>query len=128
MNNKGLTLIEVIIVAAIVMILGAMIVPKFIGINIEYSDGERTGVVTKISKKGMMWKTYEGQMNLGGMSADAGGVMTPNVWDFSATDPAVVKQIEDAANTAKRITIKYSQKIAVPLWEGSTNYIAVSVR
>lgn len=131
MKSNGLTKIEVLIVVAIIGILLAVASPaltKFVGIDREYSTGERTGVVTKISQKGFIWKTWEGEMNLGGMSADSCGVMTPNVWHFSIKDTEVVKQIQTSASAAKRITISYREVLKASWREGETDYFAISVR
>lgn len=53
-----------------------------------YSDGERTGVITKFSHKGMLIKTWEGELNMGGF--DQGGVAT--IWAFSVDDPVIVEK------------------------------------
>ena len=33
--------------------------------NFTFSEGSRNGTVIKLSSKGMMFKTYEGQLNVG---------------------------------------------------------------
>ena len=33
-----------------------------------YSNGNRVGNITKFSEKGIIWKTWEGQLHLGGIS------------------------------------------------------------
>ena len=131
MKSNGFTMIEVLMVVAILGILIATaspVISKFVGIDSEYSSGERTGVVTKISQKGFIWKTWEGEMNLGGMSADSGGVMTPNIWKFSVKDVDVVQQLQTAASAAKRITITYREVFKASWREGETDNFAISVR
>ena len=57
------------------------------------SDGNRAGLLFKISRKGVVFKTYEGQLHLGGsiqMSAQS-------VWDFSAKDAAVYRNLQQYA-------------------------------
>lgn len=131
MKNKGFPLIELIFVVAIIMILLAICAPsisKLVGINVEYGSGERTGVVSKISQKGFIWKTWEGEMNLGGMSADSGGVMIPNIWRFSVKDSSLVSKIQTAAAGAKRVTISYSEVVKSSWRDGDTDYFAVAIR
>lgn len=131
MKNKGFTLIEIIIVLAILAILAVITLPftaRLIGFDYEYSNGERTGVVIKISQRGFIWKTWEGEMNLGGMNTDGGGIVTPNVWCFSVKDVEVIKQIQSAASAARRITIVYREVLKASFREGDTDYFAISIR
>ena len=117
--RHGYTLIELLIGMAIVLIVfagvGGGIVGVFGGMMPNYSDGERSGTVYKMSHKGMIWKSYEGEMNLGGMAADANGSMVPNQFASSVTDPEVVEQINQAANSGNRVTIHYHQYWVKPM-------------
>ena len=47
-----------------------------------YSSGYRAGVPTKISHKGVVFKTYEGTLNVGGLTNTNDGTI-PTTWDFS---------------------------------------------
>src|SRR5262245_59606988 len=47
-----------------------------------YSEGERVGVIVKFSHKGVIWKSWEGEMHLGGARAGGDGAV-PNLWHFS---------------------------------------------
>ncbi len=94
--------------------------------NKTYSEGNRTGVITKLSCKGLIWKTYEGQMNVGGMSAKEGGVMVPVVWSFTA--PSALKEtLEQCAQSGERTTIKYRQVFIQWPWNGETDYNVVGI-
>lgn len=81
----------------------------------EYSDGERSGTVTKISKKGLFWKTWEGCLALT-QSAES-------CWDFSVPDESFVSALQEASKKGTRVQLKYSQRIlpAAP-WQSSTQY------
>jgi hypothetical protein len=92
-----------------------------------YSDGERTGVVYKISKKGFIWKSYEGEMNLGGMATDSNGQVVPNRFEFSVVDTEVAKRIEEASRTGKRVTLVYNQYGIKPI-SISTDYVITDVK
>jgi len=131
MKQKGLILSEWAIIAAIVGILMALTGPllsKFIGISTVYSEGERTGVLTKLSKREYIWKTWEGELNLGGMSDNGGGTAVPNVWRFSVADDAVAQQMLPAATGAKRVTLKYTEVWKASFREGQTDYFITGVR
>lgn len=84
-----------------------------------YSEGERVGLVTKLSNKGLIWKSWEGSMNQGGMKEvtdDKGRAsVVPNTFDFNASDPAVIEKLRDAAKTGRRVELVYRQWFIAPL-------------
>jgi hypothetical protein len=43
--------------------------------NYTYSDGNRAGILIKFSKKGYIFKTHEGELNLGGINPMPGNTM-----------------------------------------------------
>ena len=45
-----------------------------------YSSGVRAGVPVEFSRKGVIFKTYEGELNLGGITNTAEGTI-PTTWD-----------------------------------------------
>jgi hypothetical protein len=98
------------------------------GSGIPYSDGNRVGTVQKISKKGLFFPTWEGQLVMDGVRVKGteGGVT--NVWDFSVgTDDAIAAQIEKASEDGVRVKLHYEQHVvAGPSW-GSTGYRVTKV-
>lgn len=85
-----------------------------------YSTGTRAGVVMKISKKGYIFKTYEGQLNLG---------VNQDPWDFSVDTNRqdVVKALEDAQNNNDHVTLHYEEKFVQYAWRGDTKYFITKV-
>ena len=67
-----------------------------------YSEGERAGVLQKLSRKGWVCKTYEGEL---AMSVVPG--VAPTIWDFSVRDDRVVPSL--AAALGKRVVLHYSE-------------------
>ena len=61
-----------------------------------YSEGTRVGILQKFSKKGTIFKTYEGEMILRGMGnkKTASGSFTSNNFLFSVTDEALADSLE----------------------------------
>ena len=128
MDRKGFTLIEMMSVTAILLIFALIPRIGFITVMPNYSEGERTGVVVKLSHKGMIWKTWEGEMNIGSMSSDGNGMAVPTVFDFSVKDEKVVDILKNSASSAKRVTIVYRQALIRSLRDGETQYLAEQVR
>lgn len=91
-----------------------------------YSEGERTGVITKFSNRGLVWKTWEGEMNLGGVRANTEGFQS-NVWEFSVTDPELVTQIQELQKKGGSYTLQYRQVISSKPWVSATPYIVSKI-
>ncbi len=87
-----------------------------------YSSGERVGFVQKLSQKGWVCKTNEGELslvNLPGQPAET--------FLFTVPDDAVSKQIEDLAG--HRVELRYEEHRGVPSsCFGDTQYYVVGVK
>jgi hypothetical protein len=88
-----------------------------------YSEGTRTGTITKFSNKGLIWKSYEGEMNLGGMRSvtdDKGNAsMVPNVWEFHASD-AMAPRVTEAQKSGRPVSIAYRQWVWSPITQSAS--------
>ncbi len=86
-----------------------------------YSDGNRAGRLIKFSHKGYVFKTYEGELNLGGINSTNGGILINNMWQFSVAD----KSVADSLSTleGKDVTLHYKEKIKALPWRGESKYI-----
>jgi hypothetical protein len=94
---------------------------------IDYSDGERTGTVTKFSRKGLICKSWEGEMQMEGFrTGGAGGRLQANLFVFSAEDPSVVPTIQAAQHSGERVTLRYRQEAFVGPCRADTKYFIVS--
>ena len=89
--------------------------------NYTISEGTRTGILYKVSKKGVMFKTYEGQLLL------AGSVMLTqqSTWDFSAQNSKVYEDLQKLEG--KSVKCHYRQKVDAFAWQGDTDYIVYKV-
>jgi hypothetical protein len=90
-----------------------------------FSEGSRAGKLIKFSKKGYMFKTYEGELNLGGVNSVNGGVMINNMWQFSIKDQAVADSLEN--KEGQEVTLHYQEKLKTLPWVGDTKYIVDKV-
>lgn len=88
-----------------------------------YSEGERTGTITKFSHRGMAIKTWEGELSMGGL--DQGG--HASTWAFSVEDPAVIEKIHASQRKGGRWTLKYREQLMQQSWRGSTSYFVTDV-
>lgn len=87
-----------------------------------YSTGERAGYVQKFSRRGWVFKTWEGEMAM----VNLPGAM-PEKFFFSVRDEAVAKRIEQTLG--HRVVIRYNQHIGIPSRIfGDTSYFAAEVR
>lgn len=80
-----------------------------------YSDGERTGSVAKFSRKGIAFKTWEGEL----FRSD---FQTAQQWAFSVQDPAIAQKIEEAMRTNDKVVLHYCQKFYKFPWQGDSEY------
>jgi hypothetical protein len=94
--------------------------------NITYSEGVRAGTVIKISKKGYLFKTYEGELAL---SSVGGYIVNPNnagnTWAFSVKNKEVFDKIIQMEG--KQVSLKYKEKLRTFPWKGETRYFVYDV-
>lgn len=103
--------------------------------NYEYSSGSRAGVVNKTSKKGLIWKTYEGEMALEGI-VSSGQSSGANIWKFSVDNQTrhgenkdeTVKKLNDALESGQKVKIEYIQVLGGWPWRGSTGHYVQDVQ
>lgn len=94
-----------------------------------YSEGIRSGMVVKISKKGWIFKTYEGQLNLQTFGANKSPNIVSESFEFSVdTDQAeVIKMLEEASLSGERVSLKYTERMMTFFWRGDTKYFVTEV-
>ncbi len=99
----------------------------FLSTQMAYSEGDRAGVVSKLSKKGYIFKTQEGELNVGAQGQV--GNMVSNLWQFTVEsgDEKLSKDIEDAMTTGKRVKLHYEQRYMRFSWMGDTEYFVTKV-
>jgi hypothetical protein len=127
-NNRksGFTLIEIIVTIASAAI-AVGIFAAAIGNVVGTSDGKRVGVLTKFSHKGLFIKSYEGELNMGGVrnnvNSKGESSVVANVWEFSCSNPQMAEKLENLVG--KEVVIKYHQSFAG--LQRDTSYDVVSV-
>jgi hypothetical protein len=72
-----------------------------------YSTGERAGWIQKLSKKGWVCKTWEGELAMISMPG-----ATPEKFYFTVWDDAVAQRVNQVMG--KRVTLHYEEKVGLP--------------
>ena len=86
-----------------------------------YSTGERAGYVQKVSKKGWLCKTWEGEMALVSMP----GTVAEKFY-FTVRDDAVAARINQSMG--QRVSLTYRQHLGIPTrCFGDTEYFITRV-
>jgi hypothetical protein len=88
-----------------------------------YSEGTRSGNLIKVSHKGVLFKTFEGDLNLGGVTMIEG--LEGNIWSFTILDDKLISRIKEYEG--KRVKVFYKERYKIMPWQGDTNYIAVNI-
>jgi ketopantoate reductase len=87
-----------------------------------YSDGERAGYVQKFSKKGVIVKTWEGELTMVVLPGT-----TAEKFLFTVRDDAVAAQVNQTLG--KRVALSYEEHVGVPTnLFGETGYFVTGVR
>ena len=116
-KKVSLSLLSILVIAA--LLFAAYI---FIAFSWSYSEGERAGFMQKLSSKGWICKTWEGELSLIAIPGAA-----PEKFFFTVRDEAVATQIE--ATMGKRVTLHYEQHKGLPTsCFGETDYFVNSVK
>lgn len=94
-----------------------------------YDEGVRAGTVLRISKKGIMFKTYEGQLNLETFGALRGASPISEAFDFSVegNEKGVLQDLEEVALSGERVNLHYVKRYLTFPWRGDTKYFIVRV-
>lgn len=83
-----------------------------------YSDGFREGLLQKFSRKGNVFKTYEGELVLSGFGP-RNGVINANYFYFSVANPQVADSMERCLG--KVVKVHYVQYRRSLPWRGDNN-------
>jgi hypothetical protein len=102
--------------------------------NWQVSEGERTGMVNKVSTKGYFWKTYEGQMALEGLTS-GGSSTSANIWDFSVDEQTrhnenkdeIFRRLQSSMDNGRKVKVKYLEMAYTWPWRSGSNYLIQNV-
>jgi hypothetical protein len=111
------TLVTIAVIPALVFTVWAGVALSF-----SYSEGTRTGYVQKLSKKGWVCKTWEGEMAMTTVPGTA-----PVIFAFTVRSDSVADAI--TALSGKQVTLTYEEHQGVPSsCFGETGYFVKGIR
>ncbi len=82
-------------------------------LNFGYSKGVRSGKLVKISRKGFLFKTYEGTLDLG-----SGDKLT---WEFSVHDAQLGEDL--VASTGQNVSLEYKELLHKIFYNSKYNVV-----
>ena len=94
-----------------------------------YSTGVRAGTIIKLSKKGVVFKTWEGQLSVNTFGAVKSDNQLSEIFEFSVQkgQDSIYNVLQKASLSGERINLHYIERYAVLPWRGSTKYFVESV-
>ena len=109
-------------VAAIGVIVIVFAAYTWVALSWSYSSGERAGFMQKLSKKGWICKSWEGELTLVALPGSM-----PEKFFFTVRDPDLAAKID--ASMGKRVSLAYEQHKGIPITcFGESEYFAVGVK
>lgn len=120
---KGISFLIILFVVITLL----RLIYSIIGFQFIYSEGERAGLIIKLSEKGLIWKTWEGEAAL-----YQGGIATTYIWTFTIdnADPhkqEILNKVQMAFQTGRPVKLLYRETLGTPPWRGSSTYFVKDV-
>jgi uncharacterized membrane protein len=90
-----------------------------------YSEGYRAGLLQKFSNKGLIFKTYEGELILSSVSSTSNVAIASEKFQFSV----LKKDISPMFDTlqGRNVIVHYREKKGTVPWRGDSRYIVDSI-
>jgi len=122
-SSRGFARWKLIVPLVVVIApLAGFVAWTWVTLHVSYSNGERVGYVQKISRKGWVCKTWEGELAMVNMPGTA-----PQIFNFTVSNDDVARKVMDAAG--QRVALVYEQHRGVPSkCFGETEYFITGVR
>ena len=105
-----------LIITSIVLVFGAYFAAVYYA---SYSEGTRSGELIKFSKKGILFKTYEGEISQ--------GISGAQIFSFSVEEgePEVINKLD--LYQGKYVKVTYKERFGTFAWLGDTKYYITKV-
>ena len=114
---KALSVFLVVAIPVLIVVLWITISLGFV-----YSKGDRAGYLQKISRRGWICKTWEGELAM----VNLPGAM-PQIFDFTVRNDSLARMMEN--NLGKQVSITYEEHRGIPSrCFGETRYYVTNMR
>ncbi len=114
--------IKIGLIGLVLVLAGVAFLWTLVTLTFSYSDGDRVGYVQKLSHKGWICRTWEGELAMTPVPGAA-----PELFYFTVRDDRVAKEV--AALEGKKVALHYKEKKGVPSsCFGDTHYFISEVR
>ncbi len=90
-----------------------------------YSDGNRTGLLQKMSHKGNVFKTYEGELVLNSLLINGTSQVSSEKFYFSVGEKRIGEKLMQFEGL--KVILHYQEKKGILFWRGDSKYIVDSV-
>jgi len=121
LEAAGASLVYSIVTAVILFVVGYPLLGFTTGLYPDYSEGVREGYVTKLCTRGLIYKTGEGELQVG--TGELAGLKQP--WHFSVSDYVVWVKLQ--TNIGKHVRLTYKEWVFQPFWKGDSDYEIIDV-
>jgi hypothetical protein len=91
----------------------------------EVGTGEKNGTITKFAKTGFFCKTWEAEIQRGGLNSGSGVIGAP--FDFTVEDPSLVQKVQDAIDSQREVRIHYRSEFNSFCRSDSQDHFLVSI-
>jgi hypothetical protein len=117
-RHKLVTILSLLVATPIIV----FVLWTTISLHYAYSSGERAGFLQKVSKRGWLCKTWEGEIQLTAMPG-----ATPEIFTFTIRSDSIAQELNRL--NGQRVVVDYEQHKGVPTaCFGDTEYYVVGVR
>ncbi len=94
-----------------------------------YEEGVMAGKVLRVSEKGMLFKTYEGKINLETFGALKGTSPIAESFDFSVykSEKELIQELQRVSLSGERVNLYFVKHYITFPWRGDTKYFVTRV-
>ncbi|MEJ7735964.1 MAG: hypothetical protein WKF97_00945 [Chitinophagaceae bacterium] len=111
-----------IVVLIVVLILAGFIYWRYFYV---FAEGVKSGELNYLTKKGYIFKTYEGKLIQSGLRSRQPGSVQSYEFEFSVQRPDIANML--MTNSGKEFELHYKEYIGRLPWRGHTEFVVDSI-